>query len=116
MLQLLALTLNSPAMITVSTVRRLNAVKILFIKADSRTPHARSAVRTSTMPSERKSGYAERKLTLIGIISFKVSAITLPVIVSRYELNALATLAVPITYSSIKFHPITNAASSPTVT
>lgn len=31
-------------------------------------------------------------------------------------LNALATLEVPITYSSIRFHPITKARNSPTVT
>lgn len=49
------------------------------------------------MPNERKSGYGERNETWIGITSLKVLAVTLPVIVSRYELKALATLAVPKT-------------------
>lgn len=72
-----------PVTITNTTVHKFITVNILFSKLDSLTPTAKSIDTSITMINEKKSGYAARKLTLIGINSFWNLCMGLPIRASR---------------------------------
>lgn len=56
------------------------------------------------------------KDTLIGAAAVMDFAMVLLQRLSIYNAMPLATLAVPMTYSSIRFQPMVNAMNSPTLT
>ena len=103
-------------MMTKQTIARLRQVKMLLNLVDSFTPILSMPVRSRVMPRAQKSGYSERKETLIGMASLKCFCMVLFTRLSSWPLYALATLAVPMTYSSNKFQPMMKATNSPTVT
>ena len=103
-------------MMTNTTMATLRKVKILLNLVDSLTPTLSIPVSSRVIPRAQKSGYSDRKETWIGMADLKCFCMVLFIRLSSWPLYALATLAVPITYSSRRFHPITKATNSPTVT
>lgn len=71
---------------------------------------------TIMIANAKKSANCPNPGTLIGTFSRKNLLITLPDIESTYVVMPFVTLAAPIEYSKIKFHPIRNAMNSPIVT
>lgn len=63
---------------TVPTVHKFNAVKMLFKNVDSFTPMISNPVRTMTNAKDMKSGNGDMKSMLMGIRRVSFSCITLP--------------------------------------
>lgn len=70
--------LNTPDPMTVTTVAKLMAVKMLFNILDSLTPADSKMARAIIMKNAQKSKYGAKNETLIGAISLKNADICLP--------------------------------------
>lgn len=97
-------------------VNTFTEVKVLFSRLLSFTPKANNAVIAMTIRKEKKSGYSPRNETSKVMRFLKNCDIWFPAKESTYPLSPLATLEVPITYSSTRFQPMVKATNSPTDT
>lgn len=96
MIKINGLPLNTPDPMTVTTVAKLIAVKILFKTLDSLTPADSTMASAIIMKNAQKSRYGAKNGISIGIHSLKSSDIRLPNNSSKYPLNPRATLDVPV--------------------
>lgn len=94
-------------------VARLTVFKTLLNITDLLAPHARTQVIKSVIMNAMMSG---GRPNTVPKVSLMLPLIDPPANESKLALKAQAQAEVPIKYSKIMFHPMTNATNSPTDT
>lgn len=94
-------------------VARFTVFRTLLKITDLLAPHARTHVISNVMMKAMKSGGRPKTVPKVSLMLLLMEP---PANESKLALRAHAHALVPIKYSRIMFHPMTNATNSPTDT
>jgi hypothetical protein len=94
-------------------VARLTVFRTLLNITDLLAPHARTHVMSRVIINAMKSGGRPKTVPKVSLMLLLMLP---PASESKLALRAHAHALVPIRYSRIMFHPMTNATNSPTET